>query len=203
MFATADCNYQNDACCPADFIQDGSFGNKICDFEKGFGSNTEFCEYDKGDCIDYNNNYCSKGDFCCPIYIYNRTSFGDGRACNGGIAATALCNYDNNDCSEFNRDYPECPLEDLSEIDGSGNVILGNDVCDSGIYNSNECGWEFKDCAVGQVGQDVQISVRIIFAAMSQDGSTLAVVPFPSLARSIILFRYDIGQRMCVDRIYK
>lgn len=116
-----------------------------------------------------------------------------------GIAATALCNYDNNDCSEFNRDYPECPLEALSEIDGSGNVILGNDVCDSGIYSSNECGWEFKDCAVGQVGQDVQISVRIIFAAMSQDGSTLAVVPFPSLARSIILFRYDIGQRMWIE----
>lgn len=75
------------------------------------------------------------------------------------------------------HDIPKYPLEDVSEIlvNGSDYVILGNGVCDSGVYNSDECDWKYGDCAAGQVGQDLQFLV-FITSITTQDRSTLAVV---------------------------
>eukprot|EP00554_Chaetoceros_debilis_P014083 CAMPEP_0194125450 /NCGR_PEP_ID=MMETSP0150-20130528/59470_1 /TAXON_ID=122233 /ORGANISM="Chaetoceros debilis, Strain MM31A-1" /LENGTH=1205 /DNA_ID=CAMNT_0038819261 /DNA_START=97 /DNA_END=3711 /DNA_ORIENTATION=- len=191
--------------------------------------NTLACEFEYGDCINFNTQYplCRSDDLinveetlaskecnplfaisecqfqngaCCPIKVFNRPSFGDELICNGGIAATSFCDYDNKDCSKFNRDHPKCPLHDLSQIDGSGNVLLGNDVCDSGVYNSNECGWENGDCAVGQVGQDLQF-LGNISSIMSQDGSTLVFVPPYSSPATLRLYQYDIGTVMWIELI--
>merc|ERR1712038_210333 len=98
------------------------------------------CDFDGGD--------------CCAYEIINSPSFGDGE-CNGGEANTEGCSYDNGDCNDFRRSHPDCPLTDLSMVEGADDVILGDGVCDSGLYNSNGCGHEFGDCNRGQIGQPV------------------------------------------------
>ncbi len=70
--------------------------------------------------------------------------------------STKECVYDNGDCDSFVRDYPDCPMEKLAITEGSSDVVLGNGICESGLlYTNDECGREYGDCDVGQIGQDV------------------------------------------------
>ncbi len=115
-------------------------GNGVCDEELGIPE----CKFDGGD--------------CCPHHIFQNPLFGDGQ-CNGGIYNTKHCHYDGGDCNDFNRKYPDCPLQDMSNIVGSASAVLGNEVCDSGIYSLSSCGYKNGDCDDGQVGQDLTFDI--------------------------------------------
>jgi len=183
------------------------FGDGEC---YGGPLNTFECGFEGGDCINFNfayplckgddwlinverevgNDVCNKdfatiacdfdGGDCCPANITKSPSFGDGQ-CNGGLYSTRLCGFDDGDCNALHRDYPGCPLDKLSEISGSENIILGNSICEGTIYSNATCGYEAGDCDVGQVGQDVRFggisSGTALFSRMrmSADGSTVVV----------------------------
>jgi len=183
------------------------FGDGVC---YGGPLNTFECGFEGGDCINFNfayplckgddwlinverevgNDVCNKdfatiacdfdGGDCCPANITKSPLFGDGQ-CNGGLYSTRLCGFDDGDCNALKRDYPGCPLDKLSEISGSENIILGNSICEGTIYSNATCGYEAGDCDVGQVGQDVRFggisSGTALFSRMrmSADGSTVVV----------------------------
>ena len=153
-FATEACGFDNNACCSSEYTDTDTFGNGVCDFDKDSGANIQKCEYENGDCLQYNDMYCSDENECCPLSIVNGNSF-QNSICNGGLSATSKCDFDGTDCNNFRNAHPTCPFDDLAGRDGSDDVVLGDRVCDSGLYSSKECGWEFGDCGVGQIGQDL------------------------------------------------
>ncbi len=145
------------------FVQD-KVDNGICDLLFTIPE----CDYDGGD--------------CCPYDILNDPKFGDGQ-CDGGRISTMQCGYDNGDCNTYNRIHPECPytqLEELEKVEILGDIVLGDGVCDSGIYNTKSCGYENGDCDIGQLGQDVSVegandAFPIFTTELSADGTTLAI----------------------------
>lgn len=125
--------------------------------------NTPECDYDGGDCLEFNTNYPSCtvskpyyiGDNFCDGPEYNTTECGfDGGDCiedidygcsgaaNGycqNIFNTEKCNYDGGDCEEFNELYPDCKVPDPSYV--------GDGLCDNKEpYYTEECGWDGGDC---------------------------------------------------------
>ena len=101
-------------------------GDSLCD---GI-YNTEQCNYDNGDCTDFNTQY-PRCDVEHPFWI------GDG-VCNGGKYNTARCGYDGGDCYPI-PGYPNCevPIK----------YFLGDGLeCEGGVYNSAACGYDLGDC---------------------------------------------------------
>ena len=87
---------------------------------------------------------------------------------------TRLCLYDNGDCNTLVGDFPECPLGTLANMTGSNGIILGDGVCDGGRYNIESCGFEGKDCIIGQIGQDLShdnVPSFLFKLRISKDGS--------------------------------
>ena len=41
---------------------------------------------------------------------------------------------------EFNAEYPHCTV--------TYPALIGNGMCDGGVYNTTECGWDGGDCIV-------------------------------------------------------
>lgn len=140
---------------------------------------------------------------CCDYSLQRSPVFGDG-VCHGGKISTRLCAFDKEDCIPFIEEFPKCPLDELAEISGSSDVILGNGICESSIYASPECGYESRDCDVGQIGQDIVLngvaSGSALFFKMriSGDGSKLMM----GLFRSSESFEYadnDYGRVSVYD----
>jgi len=92
------------------------------------------------------------------------------------------CGYDDGDCLPFIRAYPTCPIDDFTMMDNSGEIIIGNGVCEGApTYSDNSCRFENGDCDVGLVGQDlifkgVRAGSSLDFVArMSSDGDAVGV----------------------------
>ncbi len=146
-------------------------GNGQCD---GSFYNTLRCGFDDGDCVDfklaypnceagadaytigngrcnenYNNPECLfDGGDCCPFDLATDTELNNG-VCDGGRYNTKACNYDAYDCEDFNLHHPACPIEKLAfmiPLDSTKSVVIGDHICDSGIYMTVECGYEGEDC---------------------------------------------------------
>ena len=81
----------------------------------------------------------------------NSYHFKDGK-CHGGIFNTEVCKFDGGDCIAANSKYPDCPVLKLTDKMHIPNdpsnpfPALGNGVCDGGIFNTKECGWDDGDC---------------------------------------------------------
>ena len=101
-------------------------GDGICD---GGGYNTEECDWDGGDCEEFNEKYPD-------CHVDKPERIGDG-FCQGKEYRTEECGWDGGDCKEVDG-YPGCHVGRPSKI-GDGN-------CDGGGYNSEECGWDGGDC---------------------------------------------------------
>eukprot|EP00979_Chaetoceros_neogracilis_P016680 scaffold9028_cov298-Chaetoceros_neogracile.AAC.2 len=105
----------------------GLIGNGVC---QGGDYNTALCEFDGGDCDDFNAKYpgCNVddprniGNGYCNLYDYN----------------TAECESDGGDCDDFNLAYPHCNV-DYSHWIGDGR-------CNGGDYNTAECESDGGDC---------------------------------------------------------
>ena len=77
-------------------------GDGICqNFDK---YNTAGCNFDYGDCKDFNSNYTSACKAPYPLFL------GDGK-CDGTDYNNVGCNYDGGDCKEFNKNYPKCDVD--------------------------------------------------------------------------------------------
>lgn len=46
--------------------------------------------------------------------------------------------------------HPDCDIPR-----GSNGTVLGNGICKGGGYTAEECGYEYGDCDVGQIGGDM------------------------------------------------
>jgi hypothetical protein len=120
------------------------------------------CNYDGGDCEEFNEEYpdCKVpkpsfvGDNYCDGPEYNTTEcgFDDGDClnlidfgCSGSgngycenVFNNEKCDFDGGDCTEFNRVFPDCKVPDPS--------FVGDGLCDIAPYYSEECGWDGGDC---------------------------------------------------------
>ncbi len=161
------------------------FGDGIC---YGGALNTLGCEFEGGDCINFNlafplckgenrtnvqknvgNGKCDPmfmnaecdydGGDCCPYDVINNPPFGDGQ-CDAKFN-TEKCGYDNGDCNDFRLSYPDCPFDDLSQSVRANDVVIGDGLCNGELYSIEECGYEFGDCNLGQVGQTVLITDEV------------------------------------------
>ncbi len=105
-------------------------GDGLChNFDK---YNTVGCNFDAGDCEDFNNKYPSTCKAEYPVFL------GDG-ICNGGNYNTAECAFDGGDCDEFNVKFPGCKIDNPK--------LIGNGKCDhDGAYNTAECAFDGGDC---------------------------------------------------------
>jgi len=94
--------------------------------------------------------------------------FGDGQ-CHGGGMIKQGCGYNDGDCLPFIRAYPTCPIDDFTMMDNSGEIIIGNGVCEGApTYSDNSCRFENGDCDVGLVGQDlITIFIKHIIQYLS------------------------------------
>jgi hypothetical protein len=100
-------------------------GDDYCD---GGEYNTPECNYDDGDCVDFNKlENCS-----VPIAGYIGDDY-----CDGGEYNTPECNYDGGDCVDFNK-FENCSVP----IAG----YIGDGFCDPGVYNTSQCGYDGGDC---------------------------------------------------------
>mmetsp|Transcript_27112 Transcript_27112/g.41523 ORF Transcript_27112/g.41523 Transcript_27112/m.41523 type:complete len:899 (+) Transcript_27112:114-2810(+) len=146
-----------------------NLGNDECD---GGVLNSIECGFDGGDCVDfnlawpdcyvpdafkvgdgkcdelYNKEKCGyDGGDCCP-YASDDEHFFNG-VCDGGYYNTQACGFDNGDCDEINLMYPVCPFEILASRIGTEmfqSIIIGDGICQSGIYLLDECFFEGGDC---------------------------------------------------------
>jgi len=146
-----------------------NLGNDECD---GGVLNSIECGFDGGDCVDfnlawpdcyvpdafkvgdgkcdelYNKEKCGyDGGDCCP-YASDDEHFFNG-VCDGGYYNTQACGFDNGDCDEINLMYPVCPFEILASRIGTEmfqSIIIGDGICQSGIYLLEECFFEGGDC---------------------------------------------------------
>ena len=105
-------------------------GDGIChNFDK---YNTAGCNFDSGDCIDFNKKYPDSD--CKAPYAF---LLGDGK-CDGTEYNNPECSFDGGDCDVFNADYPDCNVDKPH--------LIGNGICDGVIYNMTECGFDGSDC---------------------------------------------------------
>jgi len=179
---TLGCKFEDGDCISFNFAYPDCKGEALThltnvqtELSKSTCLNTDFaileCEFSAGSCCDYS--------------LQRSPAFGDG-ICNGGKISTKLCALDKEDCYAFSQEFPRCPLEELAEISGSSDVVLGNGICESTIYASPECGYENRDCDVGQIGQDIVLngvaSGTALFFKMriSADGSKVMIGLFRS-----------------------
>lgn len=84
---------------------------------------------------------CNQQSFLCPLLgMYNSNS----------------CNQDARDCFEFNEKYPRCAVTAQAVLDQAlANAIvikyvpiIGDGICNSGLYNNADCGYEDGDVSV-------------------------------------------------------
>ena len=111
------------------------FGDGICD--SGAYNNAE-CLFEDGDCIE------------CNARVHDVLLTGDG-VCHGGAHNSQVCNWDAGDCYEFNEKYPLCMVnKTLVVIQNNATMkhvpIIGDGICNSGLYNNENCGYEDGDC---------------------------------------------------------
>jgi hypothetical protein len=100
-------------------------GNGRCDGDK---YNTAECNWDGGDCLEFNTNYPK----CTAEYPH---FIGDG-VCNFLQHNTTECNWDGGDCN-FYRDLPNCKVDNL--------LLIRDRECDLS-YNYEGCGFDGGDC---------------------------------------------------------
>lgn len=87
----------------------------------------EACGFDGGDC---DACFASKGDLISGLNdLY----------CDIELNTTE-CGYDGGDCLEYLNPRMSCSVEDKSK--------LGDGVCDGEEYNTEECEWDYLDCAL-------------------------------------------------------
>ena len=98
-------------------------GNGYCDFGE---YNTAACQYDGGDCDDFNSKYPD----CLGIL---NSELGDG-ICQHN---TQGCNFDDGDCDAFRLFFPDCTADKP--------YLVGNGMCDE-VYNTIECRNDGGDC---------------------------------------------------------
>ncbi len=135
-FATEapNCNYDDLAGQVPDG-QEPKLGDGICESTI---YNTPECLFENGDCNKCNDivsNYALTGD----------------TVCHGGQHNTDECNFDGGDCASFNDKWPNCAnkaAEEFPDMRTMSVPIIGNGICDSGLYNIEECGFEDGDCIV-------------------------------------------------------
>jgi len=109
-------------------------GNGICESSI---YNIDDCGDEVGDCT------------VCNSLVADKTLTGDG-ICHGGMHNSLDCNSDAGDCETFNARYPRCYIDAVDKI-SEGPVlvavpIIGDGICNSGIYNNPDCGYEDGDC---------------------------------------------------------
>jgi hypothetical protein len=152
--------------------QIGNFGNDQCD---GGFLNSFACDFDGGDCSDYNLAYptcnalipkkvadgtCDEendieecgydGGDCCQAK--GSDYLGDG-ICHAGMFNSPRCLFDSGDCDQIRQEYSDCPFDffDVVTDDDGKPIEIGNGKCDQGKHNikaymNEECGWVFGDC---------------------------------------------------------
>ena len=103
-------------------------GDGSCD---GGEYNTLACEWDGGDCLEFNAKYPECKNVEKPYWI------GD-EGCDGDEYNTLACGWDGGDCLEFNGKYPECNVDRT--------YWIGDGSCDGGSYNTTECGYDGGNC---------------------------------------------------------
>ena len=106
--------------------------------------NTFECEYDGGDCHEFNHQYPD-----CDVELPYRVGE---NVCWAGSYNTPQCGYDGGDCVEFNEKYPNCQFyEILPHFGIEYPDSVGDGRCDEQL-NIPECEWDGGDCC-GRNGQ--------------------------------------------------
>lgn len=137
-------------------------GNGVCDYAansnpmRDFNPNTEACEWDMGDCLEWNEKYkdCVPGTHPSELYKrswIDRSGLGVG-SCKKEYNREE-CGFDVGLCTEFNEKYPACEAIDPSRV-GDGkcdNAVIGmytwdTEVTDKGTFNTEECQYDGGDC---------------------------------------------------------
>jgi len=163
-------------------------GDGICDSRV---YNNAECLFEDGDCVE------------CNDQVYNYRLTGDG-ICHGGNHNNQICNFDAGDCEDFNRRYPRCVSSTASNPLITDTLvalpIIGDGICNSGIYNNIDCGFEDGDCLLCnqlleesgldrlKLGDGQCDGQNYMSEACGMDGGDCAECPFP---------RFEIGNGWC------
>jgi len=120
------------------------------------------CLFEDGDCIE------------CNAQVHDFTRTGDG-ICQGGRHNSQLCNWDAGDCFEFNEKFPLCVNRTLDNIYSDSTMkyvpIIGDGICNSGLYNNEDCGYEDGDCLACNIILDEKGLDRIQLGNRECDGA--------------------------------
>lgn len=163
-------------------------GDGVCD---GRVYNRKECLFEDGDCVE------------CNEQVYNFRLTGDG-ICHGGNHNNRICNFDAGDCDDFNRRYPRC----VSSTQNNPRItdtlqalpIIGDGICNSGIYNNVDCGFEDGDCLLcnqlleeagldrTKLGDGQCDGQNYMSETCGMDGGDCAECPHP---------RFEIGNGWC------
>lgn len=163
-------------------------GDGICDSRV---YNRAECLFEDGDCVE------------CNDQVYNYLLTGDG-ICHGGNHNNRICNFDAGDCNDFNRRYPRCVSSTAKNPRISADLrtlpIIGDGICNSGIYNTADCGFEDGDCLLcnqlleetgldrTKLGDGQCDGQNYMSETCGMDGGDCAACPYP---------RFEIGNGWC------
>lgn len=116
--------------------------------------NSDFCNSDGNDCNAFNARYPRCTEYTNAILderkpLISVPVLGNG-VCESFLYNNRDCGYENGDCLTFNILYPEC-ADKIKELLDSGFPrtslpILGDGICNSGLYMLSECGFEDGEC---------------------------------------------------------
>jgi hypothetical protein len=152
-------------------------GDGIC--ESSVYNNDE-CGYEFGDCED------------CNSLVFNTNLTGDG-ICHGGWHNSDRCNSDARDCIAFNLRYPRCSIDAERKLDPTNPLrqvpVIGDGICNSGLYNNADCGFEDGDCLlcnelvddVNRIGDGICDGQNYMSLACGRDGGDCAECPYSQL----------------------